>query len=194
LGLRDEITASLPSSGSSISPITRTNNLKDIYVWTRLPKSSNSFSLETDTFLHEQINILNISNIGYASGSQQNAVDALSSIFDGSTSTSQQGLYAYDVINSTDSTGHIRFDYEFYNPTYALEIVFTDGNDTNPMGSISNMAIYSSQTGSKNDSEWDLHSTFTNVALDTNATKQLKVIQYNQDTEQWEYKGLFQVA
>lgn len=194
LGLRDELTASLPSSGSSISPILRTNNLKDIYVWARFPKSSNAFTLETDTFLHEQTNILNISNIGYASGLEY-AVDVLPSIFDGSTSTSQQGFYAYDVINSTDSTGHIRFDYEFTSPTHALEIIFTDGNDLGgSQGAITNMSIYSSVTGSKNDAEWDLHSTFTNVAIDsTYQPKGLKVIQYNQDTKQWDYKGIFVV-
>jgi len=210
LGLRDEKTLSLPSTGSTISPVIRTSNLKDIYVWTRLPTTNiYTWSSTSQTTLYEQIKIQDLAalstaqlpGIGYAS---------VSSIFDGSTTTTQWNSWGYDATSSSDSSAHVRFDYEFHEPTDALEIVFTDGNQVGYMGGITNMSIYSSVTGGKNDSEWNLHSTFVNyqnpvVAADPNTDagtgwdetytpKGLKIIQYNTVTKQWEFKGIFEIS
>ncbi|QOI90146.1 hypothetical protein QKU58_gp008 [Pyramimonas orientalis virus] len=203
LGLRDDITT-LPSSGNTISPILRTSNLKDIYVWTRLPASANTLEIPN---LFEQYNVNN------TFGPEVNGTDGdvIKTIFDGSTSTTQQHMYGYNVTEQTDPNGKVRFDYEFTNPTDALEIVFTDGNDSTNgyQGGITSMSIYKSNTGGKNDNEWELHSTFDNynnldVIADSNtssegwdntfAPKGLKVIQYNETTKQWEFKGLFVVS
>lgn len=204
LGMLDEVTPNLPSTGSTIPKIYRTSNLKDIYVWTRLNKltSTNTFTNESDSYLYEQENI-NSTFLG-TQGAQ------IASIFDGSTSTSQQGLHGYDVISSQDPNGHIRFDYEFIEPTEALQIVYTDGNNSTNgnLGGITNMKIYKSKTGSKKDKDWVLHSSFVNldnpeVVADPNTSangwdlkyypKGLKIIQYNKETEQWVYKGIYQV-
>jgi hypothetical protein len=203
LGLLDEITPSLPSTGSTVSRISRTTNLKDIYVWTRLQKTG--VAHPAIPYLYDQVNINGTFDT--------DAVHAtiIPSIFNGSTSTSQISLFGYNVTSSYDASAKVRFDYEFFNPTEALQIVFTDGNDqTNGyQGGITSMQIYKSYTGAKNDNAWELHSSFDNfnnpdVIADPNtssngwdlkyAPKGLKVIQYNDTTKAWEYKGIFQVS